>query len=489
VTDERTPDEKELQNQVAELQKQLSEVESRYKAILESQNIYICRFLPGGQIRFTNQSFKISASKLWEQDTSGTNGENRSFIDFLGKEKSIEASKIASLNPDQPEYNFTLTVRAKDGKTSWQQWTCHGFFDPNGNLLEVQAIGHDITALKQGAIAVEQHNRELSALHKATQALLTTLDSEALLGQILDAAIGAVPEAQKGTLHLIARDTGQLELRASRGYTDPRIKKFSYSEATGYVARAVRERRPLIYYDAAGELPIPRKELIPEMSSIRSVIVAPLILQERILGALSLESPALGAFIDSDLRLLVNFAVTATNAIHNAELHSEAQKSAITDALTGLYNRRGFYELGQREIERSFRFKHPLTAVMIDVDHFKYINDTYGHFTGDQVLRHIAGRVTRQLRKVDILARYGGDEFILLLPETHIRVGGMVAERLRRSVSETQLPTEQDLLQVSISLGIAGLTTEITNLEALVQRADSAMYTAKQAGRNRIIPQ
>ncbi len=251
-------------------------------------------FLPGGQIRFTNQAFKISAVKaLGAELHPEYNNENTSFFDFLGKEKSAEISKISGLSPDSPEYDFTHTVRRKEGEISWQHWTCHGFFDTQGKLLEIQAIGHDITALKQGEIAVEQHNRELSALHKATQALLTTLDSEALLGQILDAAIGAVPAAQKGTLHLIARDTGQLELRASRGYADPRIKKFSYSEASGYVARAVRERRQLIYYDAAGELPNPRKELIPEMSAIRSVIVAPLILHDRVLGALSLESPTL----------------------------------------------------------------------------------------------------------------------------------------------------------------------------------------------------
>lgn len=485
MADDLTTSENALRIQIAALQTRLGEVESRYKAIVESQSLYICQFLPSGQIRFANQAFIDSVSKLTDKSPSN---ESKNFYYFLGKEEADEVTNIIKLSQEQPEYSFTHTIRRKDGKTSWQHWTCRGFFDANRKLCEIQAIGHDITALKQGEMAIEQHNRELAALHKATQALLTTLDSEALLGQILDAAIGAVPAAQKATLHLIARDTGQLELRASRGYADPRIKKFSYSEASGYVARAVRERRPLIYYDAAGELPNPRKELIPEMNAIRSVIVAPLILHERILGALSLESPALGAFTDSDLRLLVSFAVTATNAIHNSELHGEAQRSAITDALTGLYNRRGFYELGQREIERSFRFKHPLTAVMIDVDNLKQINDTYGHFIGDQVLRHIAGRAMRMLRKVDILARYGGDEFILLLPETHIRVGGMVAERLRSSVAETQLPTERDLIQISISLGIAGLTTEITSLDALVQRADSAMYTAKQAGRNRTTP-
>jgi len=483
VTDYRATDIEVLQKQLDDLRKRLGIVEAHYKAISDSENIYIVRLLPDGEIQFANQAFNNVALVMSKSERI-TN-----FLDYIGQANGSDIRpQIDALTTEQPEFNFGHTNHEDDHQMRWQQWTCRGYFDSQGVLVEIQAVGHDITALKRAEMVAEQHNRELSALHTATRALLSTLNSETLLGQILDAAIGALPIAQKATLHLIAKDTGQLELRASRGYADPRIKKFSYSETSGYVARAVRERRPLIYRDAAGEIPNPRKDLIPEMNAIRSVIVAPLVLKERILGAISLESPSVGAFTDSDLRLLVSFASTATNAIHNSELHSEAQKSAITDSLTGLYNRRGFFELGQREIERSFRFKHPLTAVMIDVDNFKYINDHYGHVTGDLVLRSIAARCSKGLRKVDILGRYGGDEFILLLPETHVRMGGLVAERLRRNVSETRLSVEEHLLRVSISLGVAGLTTEITNLDMLIGRADAAMYAAKQAGRNRIMP-
>jgi diguanylate cyclase (GGDEF)-like protein len=185
-------------------------------------------------------------------------------------------------------------------------------------------------------------------------------------------------------------------------------------------------------------------------------------------------------FTSADLNLLVSFAATATNVINNAELHAEVQKLALTDALTGLYNRRGFYELGQREIERSFRFKHPLTAVMLDVDNFKQINDQYGHATGDLVLRSIAALFTKMLRKVDIIGRYGGDEFIILLPETHIRLGTLVAERLQRGITALQIPNGGNLLRISVSMGVSGLTTEVTDLDALIHRADLAMYAARQ---------
>ncbi len=347
---------------------ELTTVEARYRAVVESERIFICRMLPDGTITYANQSLERNL------DLRRYDRQVRNFLDSLDHPLAEEwRGNLSALSREHPEFSLTHSIHLPDGRQRWHQWNCQGFFNPQGRLVEIQAIGHDITALKQAELAAEQHNRELSALHTATRALLSTLDIETLLGQILDAANAALPMAQKGTLHLIARDTGQLELRASIGYADPRIKKFSYSESSGYVARAVRERQPLIIHDATQEIPNPRKELIPEMSAIQSAIVAPLILNDRVLGALSLESSVPAAFTQRDLHLLESIAATATNAILNAELHAEVQKLALTDALTGLYNRRGFYELGEREIERSFRFNHPLTVIMLDVDHLKEI--------------------------------------------------------------------------------------------------------------------
>lgn len=464
-------------------QKALYEIRSRFNAIVESDSLYVCRMQPDGMITFVNHSLarylNISPETIYQHN----------FFKHLNETDARDLlSTISAQDQAAKEFTRTYSIRSSNGDMGWQQWNFRLFHDSRGQLIEIQAVGHDVTGIKQAELTADRRNRELSALHTATRALLITLDTENLLGQILDAAMGALPMAQKGTLHLIARDTGQLELRASIGYADPRIKKFSYSESSGYVARAVRERRPLLFHEAKDEIPSPRGDLIPEMNTIRSAIVAPLILQDRILGAISLESAVPSAFNESDLHLLVSFAATATNAIQNAELHAEVQKLAITDALTGLYNRRGLFELGEREIERSFRFKRPLTAILLDVDRLKDINDRYGHFAGDQVLRTIATHCSKHLRKVDILGRYGGDEFVILLPETHLRLGSMVGERLRHSVQDAHIPVENALLKVSISLGIAGLTTDDTNLESLINRADAAMYAAKENGRNRTMP-
>lgn len=461
-------------------QRSLEASEARYRAIVESQTELICRFTPDGALTFFNEAFRRYFADFGEL-ASG-----QYLSDFLPQQTWLQLqSQIASLSPAIPSGKLEHLLQSPGGEHRWLQWTCLGTFDPLGLLVEVQAVGHDITDHKMAEAAIKQHNRELSALHAATAALLTTLDSEALLGRILDAAISAVPAANKGTIHLIAQDTGQLEMRASVGYTDPRIRRIRIPTAVGYVARSVRERTPLLIPDLHAD-PSNVAGSLPESKEVHSAIVAPLILKGQVLGAISLEATQPMAFSESDLRLLVSFAATATAAIHNARLHAEVQKLAITDALTGLYNRRGLFELGQREVERSRRYKRPLVAVMMDIDRFKYINDVYGHAIGDQVLQVVAKRCADNLRRIDILGRLGGDEFTILLPETDMFTASHVAERVRKCVSERPIMTDETPINVSVSMGVARATSATPDLEILITRADSAMYQAKREGGNRV---
>ena len=180
------------------------------------------------------------------------------------------------------------------------------------------------------------------------------------------------------------------------------------------------------------------------------------------------------------------FALQRDLTRKNAELEiliAEVKTQAITDMLTGLYNRRGFFEIGGREIERAKRYGHPLAVIMFDLDHYKQVNDAYGHVIGDKVLEETAAHCNKQLRKGDIIGRYGGDEFSILLPETQLPQALNAAERLRK-ISLKPSRAGQVRFTVSISLGVAVLKSSTGSLEELLNDADHALYKAKELGGN-----
>jgi diguanylate cyclase (GGDEF)-like protein len=164
------------------------------------------------------------------------------------------------------------------------------------------------------------------------------------------------------------------------------------------------------------------------------------------------------------------------------------QYQASTDSLTGLHNRRSFGELAQRVYEQALRYDHPLSVLMLDIDHFKQVNDYFGHQAGDYVLRIVAYHCLATLRAVDVIGRYGGEEIAMILPETDSDQAYSVAERLRHTLAQAIIPTEQGTLQITVSLGVAtAAPPDHLPLETLIDYADQALYQAKRAGRNRVI--
>lgn len=333
-----------------------------------------------------------------------------------------------------------------------------------------------------------QRAREFDALHRATASLLNTLEIETLLTKILDSAQSAVPAADKGTLYLVAPDTGELEIRATASFHDPRIKKAIFTRSTDYTAQAVNKKIPIIVHDTLTDADAGTGASV--RPAFRSAIIVPLLLAEKVHGAILLSASQPSAFTKRDLHLVESFAATTMAALHNARLHADVQRLAITDSLTDFYNRRGFNEIGGREVERAHRFGRPLSIIMVDIDNFKVINDTYGHSVGDQVLRMLAARVRASIRDVDVLGRYGGDEFIILLPETDALTAVSIAERIRLRIM-TPLPLGEvrpgaKPVVMTASMGVASVTPETSNLSSVLELADTAAYTAKRNGRNRI---
>ncbi len=176
------------------------------------------------------------------------------------------------------------------------------------------------------------------------------------------------------------------------------------------------------------------------------------------------------------------------------ESEAAYRELAIADPLTGIYNRRYFFQRAQEEVHRAQRYRHPLTVVIYDLDFFKQINDKFGHAAGDKVLQATARLVSSSIRASDLFARYGGEEFILLLPETNAAGGREVAERLRQAIASQPVPHDPEPLAITISAGVACLApaansvgpSASTTLDELIKQADQALYEAKKAGRNRV---
>ncbi|MCX7839689.1 MAG: diguanylate cyclase [Anaerolineae bacterium] len=215
-----------------------------------------------------------------------------------------------------------------------------------------------------------------------------------------------------------------------------------------------------------------------------SAIYVPLMLGTQILGVLSVQSYRENSYRADDVQVLQIIANQAAIALENARLYNEVQQLATIDELTGVFNRRGLFQLAQREVERALRYHRPLAAMMLDIDCFKSLNDTYGHPVGDRVLRSLADRCRENLRTLDIVGRYGGEEFFFILPETRVDEALLVAERLRRAIGEMRIVSGEDAVSITVSIGVAAMTPDITDLTTLIEHADRALYLAKQDGRN-----
>jgi diguanylate cyclase (GGDEF)-like protein len=318
---------------------------------------------------------------------------------------------------------------------------------------------------------VSRRARELQSLHRATTALLSTIDLDPLLEQILDAAQSAIPTAQQGALFLTDPKSETLQIRAMFGAS--RQEDFP-ENIQPHLNGAMQAKRSTIIERFSAQTPN------------QTAIIAPLMLSTQNLGVLVLFGDAQDPFTSMDLHLIDSFAAMATAALHNATLYAEVQRLATTDTLTEQFNRRKFFEIGELEIHRSRRFRTPLSAIMIDLDNFKEINDTYGHAAGDSVLHKVAQRCQAAIRIIDILGRYGGDEFAILLPDADIHEAYEIAERIRQAITSEPVFVSEIQAHVSISLGIAQASADTENLSNLLGRADAALYAAKQSGRNQV---
>jgi len=219
-------------------------------------------------------------------------------------------------------------------------------------------------------------------------------------------------------------------------------------------------------------------------NDLRSVAV-PLVVGARVTGAIELSGPEPHRMTRGSVDVLETLAMHAAAAIEAASLHTHTEQLAHTDALTGLANRRRLDHELALECERSARYQRPFALIMFDVDHFKRVNDTYGHTRGDEILQQLAEVVRQEVRTTDSVYRYGGEEFVVLARETDHRDAGELAERLRARI-EAHFSARGAVAPVTASFGIALVPPEDPDPAQVVASADAALYRSKEGGRNRV---
>jgi len=275
-------------------------------------------------------------------------------------------------------------------------------------------------------------------------------------------------------------DEQRLQMRAHAGRLTPVFAgDYELPSGDGLCRTAYHRGEVVVDHDVRKS-----QRYIPGFKETLSELCVPLVAFQETLGVLVLESARAENFQDEDIRMLQSVADICAVGIRNAMQLHQAKTMASTDGLTGIYNRRGFETRIIETLAGAQRNGLGVSLLMVDIDHFKRLNDEFGHLLGDEVLRQAAKVFTQQIRKNDVVCRYGGEEFAILLPETTTERALAVAEKLRRVVADFQFPGVPRA--VTISIGIADSPTHAETRDDLVRAADGALYAAKQNGRNRV---
>jgi diguanylate cyclase (GGDEF)-like protein len=327
---------------------------------------------------------------------------------------------------------------------------------------------------------------ETSTLYEAAGILTSQLALGDVLATVLRLA-GELFQAPAASVRLLDESKEQLELAAHAGLGEAYCRRGPVPLGASAAGRAALTREPVHVLDAGRDDLYLKGELLAR-EGLRSLLCLPLIVRGRCVGVMTLYHRRPRSYEPEELRFLTTFAGTVSIAVDNARLYGEQTRLAITDGLTGLANHKYFHEALAAEVNRARRYGHPISLVLVDIDHFKSYNDTWGHQAGDALLRSLAAIFKAAARENDLVARYGGEEFAFILPQTDKRQATALAKRLCRTVERRACDGEEVLPggRLTISLGVAAYPEDVLHATELVGLADQALYRAKHLGRNQV---
>ena len=374
----------------------------------------------------------------------------------------------------------TLYVDAKESLKEFSE-SDKAFFSALANQSAVAIENARLMSdLRDANDILRRKVKEMQALYEVSQSLNAVNNLDSVLATILDKSIEAIG-SERGSIMLLDQATDLLQVRVVRGALKlDRPGKIQLKRGEGIAGQVVATGKGLISNVGHQDPQFVGKA--PRESDIRHILCVPLIVKGQTIGAINLINKLENEeFDEADLRLLTSLATHAAQTIDNSRLYN----LAVFDGLTNVYVHRYFQTWFAKEFDKAKRYKSDLSIILIDIDHFKKFNDTYGHQIGDLVLVEMAKVFKDSVRSVDLVARYGGEEFVIVLPETNLAGAELFAERVRATVEAHRIDVRGKQLQVTISLGVANyLTSHPKDAKQFINFSDEALYKAKRGGRN-----
>ncbi len=326
---------------------------------------------------------------------------------------------------------------------------------------------------------------QLQTFSDIGKAVTSSLDRDAILKIVME-KIRKLLHPGNWSLLLADEETGDLRFEIAVGRGSTKLKGMTIKSGEGVAGWVAREKKPLLVNDVSKDPRFSKRVDSITRYKTRSIICVPLLAKDKCLGVIELiNRPRTKEFTEEDLLLLTALAGYSAIAIENANYFEKIHELTITDDLTHLYNSRHLHARLDDEVERARRFKYPLSMIFIDLDYFKTVNDEYGHLCGSKVLMEVAHILKNNIRAVDMAFRYGGDEFIILMPETDKKSARIVARKLRKAIKDHVFLREEGLdHKLTASFGVAAYPKDAGDKTTLLHMADNAMYKIKNKRRD-----
>jgi diguanylate cyclase (GGDEF)-like protein len=335
---------------------------------------------------------------------------------------------------------------------------------------------------EMGRETVQRRWRAINVILRMSMLAGLELQLEPALNLVCDMA-GEIIPYERGLVYFWDEEQQKMHLRVARNLDNPDQETFDRGNLLNFWS--TKFQKPLIIPKGAHD----QVDLLLNSVCAESVLVLPLFVRTRVLGSMQLFGPSPTSFSKEDAQLLWMLSLVVENLLTRDFANEALIKFAFTDFLTAMKTRGYFETQLEREIKRAERTKGPLALVMIDIDHFKVLNDTHGHHVGDLLLRDVSAVLMKDMRQIDTVARYGGEEFALILPETNGVGAYRVAQRVRKAVEAARYfaGSPSEVVKLTISLGVAVLPQDAQFKRDLIEAADAALYEAKRSGRNRVV--